>query len=147
MVDGNTNLNATFHVRQLYDFSKVYAVSFRWWGADLGDIVDLKLGTPTGSFVTAFPDGAASFREVLIPWSRFNEVSVVGSRPDKSQITDILWTVHSPGVRRLDRFAIIEVPYLKGFFVIRRISSEEVKASFVVRAASSVELDAEFTIS
>jgi len=147
MVEGNINLNAKFHVRQLYDFSKAYAISFRWWGVGGVDLVDLRIETPTGNYVGVFPDGATGFREVLLHWGNFNEVAVIGTRPDKSRITAILWTVHTPGVRRLDRFAIVEVPYLRCFFVIRRSTSGELKAGFTVRDASSEDLKSGFAVS
>ena len=146
MVDGNTSLHAGFYVRQVYDFSKAYGVFFHWWGVDLGDVNELKLETPTGSFITFFSDGPAGFREVFIPWSRFNEVGLAGSRPDKSRITAILWTVSSPGLRRVDYFGIYESPILRAGFEVRRSTNREVKAGFAVRHSSSEELKTVFEV-
>jgi hypothetical protein len=147
MVDGSITLPAKLYVRQIYDFSKAYAISFMWWGANQGDTVDLKLQTPTGNFLTSFSDGPASWREVLIPWRLFNETGQQGSPPDKSRITAILWTVHSPGIRRVDLFRLFESPILKALFEVRRSATSDVGGEFVVKAAASGELKAGFSVS
>ena len=147
MVDGDAALSAKFFVRQIYDFSKAWAFSFRGWGEDNGDTVNLRLETPTGKLLTSFPDGGPGFREVLIPMSRFNEVGIIGTRPDRSQITAILWTVFSAGTRRLDRVGVYESPMLRCIFVIRRSASLELKAGFTVRHPASPELKAGFSVS
>ena len=61
MADGSVVLKGGFYVRQMYDFSKAYGLSFNWWGSDLDNLVDFRLETPTGNFITSFPDGPASW--------------------------------------------------------------------------------------
>lgn len=146
MADASQELSSGFYVRQLYDFSKAYGVFFHWWGADKGDIVTLKLETPTGNFVTSFSDGPAEFREVFIPWRKFNPTGHGGTPPDKNRITGILWTVYSPGLRRLDRFGIYETPILRGMFNVRAATQSEVKSSFTVEHSSQKEMKAEFAV-
>ena len=146
MVDGNVNLTSGFYVRQLYDFTRAYGVSFLWWGANQGDLVDFKLESPTGAFLTSFSDGPASWREVFIPWRKFTEIAKIGTPPDKSRITAILWTVFSPGLRRVDLFRLFEVPILRGRFIVRHSDTFEIGCGFTIRAASDGDLKAGFMV-
>jgi len=146
MVDGNTNLASEFYVRQIYDFSRAYGLSFLWWGADQGDLVEFKLESVTGSFLTSFSDGPARWREVFIPWRKLNEIAKIGTSPDKSRITAILWTVFSPGLRRVDLFRIFEVPILRAGFIARHGDTFEIGCGFTIRAASTGDLKAGFTV-
>lgn len=146
MADGNDNLAATFYVRQMYDFSKAYGLSFLWWGADKGDSVEFKLESPTGHFLTMFSDGPSSWREVFIPWSRFTEIAQIGTPPDKSRITAILWTVFSEGMRRVDLLRLFEVPILHCGFVARHSNTLDIGCGFTARAASVGNLKAGFTV-
>lgn len=126
-----------------YDFSESLGISFYWWGTGTSPEiqVDLILKTPTGNFVAAFPDGPAEWRWVYLEWSDFKEVAIDGTRPDKSQITGILWTVHTDGVRRVDRISRWRNALLPGLFVSRQSDSTDLSGTIVARQPGSTELE------
>lgn len=155
------NLHCGFNVRNCKDFSDSLGIAFYWYGSGKDELVDLFLRTPTGTLVASFADGPAHFRWVYIPWGEMVETGIDGSIPDKTMICAILWTLHSPGIRRLDHvvqyfcrdlsasFYIRRTATpinLKGKLRIRRSATNDIKGNLVIAHVSSKNLSSKLKI-
>lgn len=150
---------ATPRITDIYDLTGTLGFGFYWWGADNppSALVQIILMTPTGFWFSDFYDGRARWRDVFIPWGKFTWVSAPQrllephrhgfEEPNKSQIRDFIWTVHTAGLRRLDYvYAPRARPAVKGKFIIRRSTSVALSAGFDVRRSASQEFPAEFSV-
>lgn len=146
MSSASASLKVIFHLRQAYDFSGAYAISFMWYGAGKGEYVDFRLETPTGNLITRFPDGDPSWRQVYLPMNQFNRTGTGGSNASMNNVTGIFWTVLSPGLRRMDLLMLHEEPTLRCWFEVRRSASEEVKGVFYVYHTGSDVLKAKLEV-
>lgn len=139
-------MKAVFRISRIYDFSKSGGIGFFWNGVGRGH-VDLQLLTPTGAWIGKFPDwGEKTW--VPLKWDELQEVDLDGSRPDKSQITGILWTVHSAGERRLDGIYGLPKggdPDVYARLIVRGESNKNLKTIFSLRQLTA-ELKAEFVV-
>jgi len=147
MSDASTALKSLFYVRQSYDFSGAYAFSFQWWGASEEDesLVEFQIQTETGSFVTTFPDGPASWREVYLPLSQFGR-SGGSTPPNLRYVTGLFWTINSPGLRKVDLLRIYEQPVLRCGFEVRRSITLELKAGFYCIHISDKKVKGKFSV-
>lgn len=144
---------ATLHTSEdTWDLTGTTGIAFYWWGTgDAPEIrVDFILESPTGFWMSSFYDGPARWRLVFLPWGSFTWVSLPApdldphrhgfNEPDKSQIDAFYWTLHTPGVRRID---LIYAPVgafggnLLGEFIVRHADSVE----FVGRFDGQVSLN------
>ena len=145
-------------------------IAFYWWGTgeDPEIRVEFILESPTGFWMSSFYDGPARLRHVFLPWGSFTWISLPEpdldphhhgfNEPDRSQIDGFYWTVHTPGVRRVDYiYAPVGGDLLAGFIPRRSISTElsagfnirhpdsaELLGAFIIRRDASAELPAEF---
>ena len=125
------DLYCKLHIRRIYDLSDSGGLGFFWEGVGRGH-VDIEIFTPTGAWTGKFPDwGVMTW--VPLKWEDLTEVDIDGSRPDKSQITGILWTYHSDGIRHVDW--IVGLP--KG-------GDRDIFSKFIVRHSSYADLKGEF---
>lgn len=156
--EASVDLSSEFRVKNCLDFSDSFGITFRWYGSGHDVNVDLVLRTPTGNFVASFGDGPAEWRRIYIPWSRFRETGIDGSRPDKSRICCILWTVHTSGTWRVDRVTTWSCPELPARFVVRQDATRDLKSGFdsqvtedlsaelIVRHSGTQDLPASFRL-
>ncbi len=115
------------------DLSHWEGIAFYWWGSGGSDQnIDFEMRSPTGGWVGTFPDGPAMWRWVFLRWSDLTAVDFDGSRPDRSNITHILWTYHTDGVRRIN--------YIVGW------RKQDVYCHAIIRNAGSGELFAKFEV-
>jgi len=113
------------------DLSHSGGIAFYWWGSGgVDQQIDFEMKSPTGSWVGRFYDGPAEWRWVFLSWADLTEMDLDGSRPDKSDITDLLWTYHTAGVRRVD--------YIVGWW------PQDLRADFEVRGKGSQNLSGKF---
>ena len=120
-----------------YNFSDGMGVAFKWWGSGgMDQNIDFEMWSPTGGWVGKFPDGPAKWRQVILSWDDLTEVDLDGSRPNKSNITGMYWTYHTPGVRRVDAIQTWMIQDLLCKFIVRGRSSPgalvEIPAKFEV---------------
>lgn len=129
--NGSTDLFCKFAVRQIYDLSQSGGIGFFWEGVGRG-MVDIQILTPTGAWIGKFPDwGEKTWVELT--WDKLQEVDIDGIRPDKSQITGLLWTYHSAGERHMDGIYGLPIggdPDLFADMIIRHSASGEIPAEF-----------------
>jgi len=150
MTDASSNLLGTLWVKQIYDFIGSTGIGFYWKGADVADgdqIVEFMMWSPTGGWVGKFPDGEDEWRWVFLEWVEdLVEVGFDIERPDKSQVTQILWTYYSSGIRGLDGIQIWYSNDVKGVFTVRHPYNIDLLASFDVQHSASSELSAKLEI-
>ncbi|MCK4267124.1 MAG: hypothetical protein KAX31_07560, partial [Thermoplasmata archaeon] len=123
-----------------------------------GEAPEIRVGfileTPTGFWMSSFYDGPARFRHVFLPWGSFTWVSLPEpdldphhhgfNEPDKSRIDGFYWTVHTPGVRRVDYIYAPVGGDLLAVFTIRKSASANLSAGFDIRHSDLTNLFAEF---
>lgn len=139
----------TLYIRQLYNISTAKGIGFYWWGAGGWDqLNEFILETPTGFYRGYFADGEAKWNWVFFKIANLEKLAIDGSEPDPTNITGILWTYHSNGLRRVAFLSIwyVEPPDLKGIFTVRHLESLELPAEFTVRYPESQDLKAEFIL-
>lgn len=125
------NLMAKTGIRRIYNLSDSGGIGFYWEGIGKGH-VDIQIITPSGAWIGKFPD-YANWTWVALKWEDLQEVDLDGSRPDKTQITGLLWTVHSPGVRHLDSVYGLPKggdPDIFATFIVKNISYADLLARF-----------------
>jgi len=149
----------TLHVTEVYDLTGTLGLAFYWWGAANPPeaLVDIRVESPTGFWLSNFYDGFARWRYVFIPWGSFVWVSRRQrlleahhhgfDEPDKSQVTGFIWTVYTTGSRLLDYVhAPRQLLGPKGIFIARHSQSRDFPAAFIIRHTNSVDLFNEFII-
>ena len=150
---------ATLHGIQPFDFSQSEGIAFYWWGSGGSDQnIDFEMWSPTGGWVGAFPDGPAMWRWVFLRWSDLTAVDFDGSRPDRSNVTSILWTYHTDGIRRVGYIVGWRTQDVYGHAIIRQptsvdlyahvefIRSIELYAHAIIRNIASVNLPVIFEV-
>lgn len=158
-IQGVVNLSAKIIVTKYYNLEGTGGIAFFWWGAENPPeaLNQLILMTPTGFWYTDFYDGYARFRLIKIPWGDFIWVSSAQrllephyhgfNVPDKTRVNGFIWTIHTPGMRRLDYvYAYPRAPSnLLGYFIIRKTALPlNLLAKFIPRRTDNQDLIAGF---
>jgi hypothetical protein len=142
MVSAAAHLRAVLYVRQAYDLTGAYAISFRWWGTGNGETNIFRIQTSTGSLNTTFSDGVAEYREVYLPLGQFGVTGGGETQPDLGHVTGFFWSVGSPGLRKIGVITIHESPVLKCNLIVARSGSGMLKGRLTIANPGSRSLKA-----